>query len=283
MRLRSLLGIALAALVLSGCADEPESESPGPKPSAPPTAQGVRLPPEKAVLDYQLGAAYPPPGGVTLVVRDSTAEPAPGLYSVCYVNGFQSQPGERDVWLTERAHLVLKDSSGKPVNDPKWPDEFLLDTSTPAARGELAAIFGATVDRCAAKGFQAVEIDNLDSFLRSDGRLTADDNLAYAKALADRAHGKGLAIGQKNSAEQAARGRSEVGFDFAVTEECHRWSECSSYTGVYGTHVLDIEYTDDLRGTFRDVCADPETPATTTLRDRLLVAAGGRDYAFDHC
>ncbi|MFD9703005.1 endo alpha-1,4 polygalactosaminidase [Lentzea sp. NPDC059081] len=282
MKPRSLLGIALAVLVAAGCADEPSSE-PEQAVSAPPTAPGVQLPPEKAILDYQLGAAYPPPEKVTLVVRDSTAEPARGLYSVCYVNGFQSQPNERDVWLGERKHLLLGDSAGKPVVDPKWPDEFLLDTSTPAARGELAAIFGATIDQCAAKGFQAVEIDNLDSFLRSDGRLKADDNLAYAKALAERAHGRGLAIGQKNSAEQAGRGRAEVGFDFAVTEECHRWSECSSYTDVYGTHVMDIEYTDDLRGTFGDVCADPATPATTTLRDRLLVAAGGKDYSFQHC
>ncbi|ANZ43508.1 hypothetical protein BBK82_43115 [Lentzea guizhouensis] len=236
-----------------------------------------------AVLDYQLGAAYAPPAGVNLVTRDSTASPAAGLYSICYVNGFQTQPADRDVWLNQRGHLILKDSSGKPIIDPNWPDEFLLDTSTSAKRTELASIIGRTIDTCASKGFKAVEVDNLDSYLRARGKLSVNNNLAYAKLLADRSHSRNLAIGQKNSAEQAERGRSEVGFDFAVSEECHRWEECSSYSDVYGAHVMDVEYTDDLRGTFEDVCDDPDTPATTTLRDRYLVGPNDPDYAFDHC
>jgi hypothetical protein len=247
------------------------------------SAAAVELPPAGAVLDYQLGAAYTPPRGVNLVTRDATASPAPGIYTICYVNGFQTQPGDRSVWLNQRGHLILKDSRGNPIIDPNWPDEFLLDTSTSAKRTELAGIIGATIDTCANKGFKAVEVDNLDSYLRSKGKLTVSNNLAYAKLLADRTHNRGLAIGQKNSAEQAARGRSEVGFDFAVSEECHRWEECSSYSDVYGSRTMDIEYTDDLRGTFEDVCNDPDTPATTTLRDRYLVGPGQSGYAFDHC
>jgi hypothetical protein len=246
-------------------------------------AAAVQLPPTGAVLDYQLGAAYTPPSGVTMVTRDSTASPAAGLYNICYVNGFQTQPGDKNVWLNQRKHLILKDSSGNPIIDPEWPDEFLLDTSTSAKRTELAGIMGSTIDLCASKGFKAVEVDNLDSYSRSRNKLTVSNNLAYAKLLADRAHGKNLAIGQKNSAEQAAQAKSQVGFDFAVSEECHRWEECSSYSDVYKDHVMDIEYTDDLRGTFKDVCNDPDTPATTTLRDRYLVGPGNRDYAFDYC
>ncbi|WP_329792907.1 endo alpha-1,4 polygalactosaminidase [Lentzea sp. DG1S-22] len=272
---RALTRTALAAVAAAACAAGPLTPAS--------QAAAVELPPVGAVLDYQLGSAYTPPGGVNLVTRDSTASPAPGIYSICYVNGFQSQPGDRDVWLNQRGHLVLKDSSGRPITDPNWPDELLFDTSTAAKRTELASIIGATIDRCAAKGFKAVEVDNLDSYLRSRGKLSVNNNLAYAKLLADRAHGKNLAIGQKNSAEQASRGRTEVGFDFAVSEECHRWEECSSYSDVYGSHVMDIEYTDDLRGTFEDVCDDPDTPATTTLRDRYLVGPDDSGYAFDHC
>ncbi|GLY50658.1 endo alpha-1,4 polygalactosaminidase [Lentzea sp. NBRC 102530] len=273
---RALAGTVLTALAVAACAAVPPASgaaSPAP----------FELPPVGAVLDYQLGAAYPPPSGVNLVTRDSTASPAPGMYSICYVNGFQTQPADRNVWLNQRGHLILKGSNGKPIIDPNWPDEFLLDTSTSAKRSELAGIIGATIDTCANKGFKAVEVDNLDSYLRSKGKLSVDDNLAYAKLLADRTHNRGLAIGQKNSAEQTARARSEVGFDFAVSEECHRWEECSSYSDVYKEHVMDIEYTDDLRGTFEDVCNDPDTPATTTLRDRYLVAPGNSAYAFDHC
>ncbi|MET9227850.1 endo alpha-1,4 polygalactosaminidase [Lentzea sp. NPDC003310] len=272
---RALAGTALAAVALAACVAAPLTSSA--------SALAVELPPTGAVLDYQLGAAYTPPSGVTLVTRDSTAGPAAGIYTICYVNGFQTQPADRAVWLNQRGHLILKDSSGRPIIDPNWPDEFLLDTSTSAKRTELASIIGRTIDTCAAKGFKAVEVDNLDSYLRSRGKLSVDNNLAYAKLLADRSHGKGLAIGQKNSAEQAYRGRTEVGFDFAVSEECHRWEECSSYSDVYEEHVMDIEYTDDLRGTFEDVCNDPDTPATTTLRDRYLVDPDDSDYAFDHC
>ncbi|MGW6445772.1 endo alpha-1,4 polygalactosaminidase [Lentzea sp. NPDC055074] len=275
---RALAGTALTALALAACVAGPLASS-----QADTSAAAIEPPPVGAVLDYQLGAAYTPPRGVTLVTRDATASPAASLYTICYVNGFQSQPADRDVWLNQRGHLVLKDSSGRPIIDPNWPDEFLLDTSTSAKRTELASIIGRTIDQCASKGFKAVEVDNLDSYLRSRGRLSVDNNLAYAKLLADRSHAKGLAIGQKNSAEQAARGRSEVGFDFAVSEECHRWEECSSYSDVYLDHVMDIEYTDDLRGTFEDVCNDPDTPATTTLRDRYLVGPGQSGYAFDHC
>lgn len=266
--------LTATALALGACV--------GP-PTTPASAAAVQLPPANAVLDYQLGAAYTPPAGVNLVTRDSTAAPAPGIYNICYVNGFQTQPADRNTWLNQRNHLILKDSSGKPIVDPNWPDEFLLDTSTSAKRTELAGIIGATIDQCANKGFKAVEVDNLDSFLRSKGKLTVNNNLAYAKLLADRAHNRNLAIGQKNSSEQTARARTEVGFDFAVSEECHRWEECSAYSDVYGSHVMDIEYTDDLRGTFKDVCRDPDTPATTTLRDRHLVGPGDPAYAFDHC
>lgn len=272
---RVLTGTALAAAALAACVVGPLTSSS--------QAAAVQLPPANAVLDYQLGVAYTPPKGVNLVTRDSTASPAPGIYNICYVNGFQTQPADRGTWLNQRKHLLLKDSSGNPMIDPDWPDEFLLDTSTAAKRTELASIIGSSIDQCANKGFKAVEVDNLDSYSRSGGRLSVNNNLAYAKLLADRTHNRGLAIGQKNSPEQASRGRSEVGFDFAVSEECHRWEECASYSDVYGAHVMDIEYTDDLRGTFKDVCSDPDTPATTTLRDRFLVGPGQSAYAFDHC
>jgi hypothetical protein len=52
---------------------------------------------------------------------------------------------------------------------------------------------------------------------------------------------------------------------------------------VYGKHVIDIEYTDDLRGTFAQVCARSGTPPMTILRDRDLVARGQKGYTYQHC
>ncbi|MBK1785959.1 endo alpha-1,4 polygalactosaminidase [Prauserella sp. ASG 168] len=248
-----------------------------------PTGQAGQAWPEGARFDYQLGAAYPPGDGVGLVVRDSTAEPAEGAYNVCYVNGFQSQPQDRDLWLEDRRDLVLSGDDGEPVTDPAWPDELILDTSTPAKRERLAEFAGEVVARCADSGFQAIEVDNLDSYTRSAGALDVEDNLALAAELARIAHEHGVLIGQKNAAELGERGRDEAGFDFAVAEECVRWDECSAYTDVYGQAVLDIEYTDDLEGPFREACERVPTPRSTILRDRDLVGPDERGYTYDAC
>ncbi|WP_434445424.1 endo alpha-1,4 polygalactosaminidase [Lentzea sp. E54] len=280
-RSRLLLSAALAVTAATALAAGPLTTSSQAEDAG--ATAAVRLPPTSGVLDYQLGAAYTPPSDVTLVTRDSTASPEPGKYNICYVNGFQTQPGESAYWRDHRGHLLVQDASGNPVIDPGWPKEYLLDTSTQAKRTELASIIGAVIDRCADKGFQAVEIDNLDSYLRARGKLTVNHNLAFASLLKTRAHDRGLAIGQKNAAEESARARGEVGFDFAVSEECHAWDECAAYSDVYGGHVMNIEYDGELRGTFEDVCDDPQTPAVTTLRDKMLVSPEDGGYVFDHC
>jgi hypothetical protein len=265
----ALLAIAVA-LVLSGCAAGP----------AGPAAPGG--PPPGATIDYQLGGGYDPAAGVRGVVRDSTDSPAPGLYSICYVNGFQTQPSESADWLSLRSHLVLM-ADGEPVVDPDWPDELILDTATAADRAAIAEAVTPTLRRCADAGFDAVEIDNLDSYTRSGDALTADGAIALATLYAATAHDLGLTIAQKNAAELSGRARHEAGFDFAVAEECHRFDECESYTDVYGDAVVDIEYTDDLRGTFADVCADPRVPASTILRDRELAPASDPAHVFESC
>jgi len=283
MRSRIRAGIVAAAIgavvMLAGCAaDTPDST--GTAHSATPHS-GVALPPTHATVDYQLGGGYVPAAGVGGVARDSTDEPAAGLYSICYVNGFQTQPADRERWLADDPDLVLQGDGG-PIIDENWPDELIVDTSTADKRERIAALMSDALDACAEKGFDAIEIDNLDSYTRSEGRLTVDDALALASLYADTAHAAGLAIAQKNAAELGTRGR-DAGFDFAVTEECHRFDECAVYTDVYGAHVLDIEYTDDLRGDFADVCADPQVPASTILRDRDLTLPGDSDYAFEAC
>lgn len=246
--------------------------------AAPVLAQTGPLP-EGGVADYQLGGGYPPPSGVTIVVRDSTDTPEPGYFNICYVNGFQTQPG--DTWPKD---LLVRGADGEPLVDEGWPDEFLLDTSTEAARRANLERLAPALEACAKKGFSAVEFDNLDSYTRSGGRLEMEDALAFAKLLVGAARALGLPAGQKNSAEFGTRGRDEVGFAFAVAEECHVWQECAAYTGVYGRgQVLGIEYAGELRGTFAEACADPARPGSLILRDRLLKPAGAEGHVFDAC
>ncbi|RUQ99143.1 endo alpha-1,4 polygalactosaminidase [Labedella endophytica] len=280
-----IAALATAALLVTSLAACGSPEDP---------VDHLRLPPEAttgvshapfpagAGVDYQLGGAYPPADGVGIVARDSTEEPAAGVWSICYVNGFQTQPGESEEWLAERPELVLH-VDGEPFADPNWPDEYVLDTSTPANRLAIMGVIGSIIDGCSDAGFQAVEIDNLDSFSRSGDQLAAEDNIALAALFAERAHADGMAIGQKNAAELSGDLKRTVGFDFAVSEECHRFEECAAYTDVYGSSVIDIEYTDDLRGSFADVCADPTTPPSVVLRDRDLLPSGEPGYVFETC
>ncbi|RKR76245.1 endo alpha-1,4 polygalactosaminidase [Frondihabitans australicus] len=236
------------------------------------------LPPTTGAADYQLGGAYTPPKGVTVVTRDSTSKPAKGVYSICYVNGFQTQPDVK--WPSD---LILHAASGAPLVDPGWPDEHIIDISTAAKRTAAAKIIAKSTDLCARKGFSAVEFDNLDSYTRSKKQLTLDDAIAFAKLLVAEAHDRDLAAGQKNTDQLGSRGKTQIGYDFAVSEECDTFDECDQYTRVYGKHVIDIEYTDDLRGTFAQVCARKHTPPMTELRDRDLTTPGSKDYVYRSC
>jgi hypothetical protein len=237
----------------------------------------LALPPVNGGLDYQLGGAYAPPSGVTIVSRDRTAAPAAGLYNICYVNGFQIQPGEEATWMRDHPTLLLRDAGGNPVIDVDW-GETLIDTSTAAKRTELAGVIGGWIDQCAADGFDAVEIDNLDSYARSMGLLTADDNVAAIALFAARAHAAGLAIAQKNSTDLVPR-RAEMGTDFVVAEECNTYSECDQYIAGYGEHVLMIEY---VRSDFDTGCA-AYPGYSIVLRDRNLVPMGSGGYVYSGC
>ncbi len=236
------------------------------------------LPEANAAFDYQLGGAYDPPAGVQIVSRDRGDAPAPGLYGICYVNGFQTQPGEAGFWLDDHPELVLRDTNGDPVIDPDWPDEMLLDITTDANRTAIAAIVGGWIDGCAAAGYAAVEIDNLDTYSRSSGRIATTDAIATAALFSARAHANGLAIAQKNSLEIIDH-HDEMGFDFAVAEECDAFDECDGYTAAYGDRVFVIEYDD---ASFATGCADfPQL--SIVRRDRELTMPGDVAYVFDGC
>ena len=237
----------------------------------------LRLPPANAAFDYQLGEPYTPPTGVQIVARDRRASPAPGVYSICYVNGFQTQPDERRFWTSTHPDLLLRDGSGAFVIDPDW-DEIILDVRTEENRAALADIVGPWIVQCAADGFDAVEIDNLDTYSRSGGRVTQDNAVSFMRMLADIAHARGLPIAQKNSAEVLGR-RAEMGTDFAVAEECNRYHECGDFTSVYGDLVFVIEYS---RGDFRAGCRDfPEL--SIVLRDINLTSPITAAYVYDGC
>ena len=253
--------------------DDPTSGTTDPTGEPPP----FQLPPADAGLDYQLGGAYPPPPGVGVVSRDRNAPPADGLYNVCYVNGFQTQPDEEAFWLEMHPELVLRYGDNTPVIDEDW-GEMLLDTRTPESRAALAEIVGGWIAGCGAAGYQAIEIDNLDSYARSDGLLDQDQAVAFMALLSATAHAGGMAIAQKNSTELLPR-RAEMATDFAVSEECNHYDECDDYLATYGDAVLMIEYSD---ADFAKGCAGyPQI--SIVRRDLDLTMPGDAQYVYDGC
>jgi hypothetical protein len=274
----------LAVLTTAGCSARPggADQTAGTHGSASGSA-GYRDLPTSGIPDYQLGGGSTPPAGVTVVERDSTDRPAAGTYGICYVNGFQTQPDATAAWERDHPEALLRTTAGKPVSDPGWPDEVLLDTRSAGTRATIARVLGADVARCADRGFDAVEFDNLDSWTRSGGRLTRAGNTALAALLVETAHRAGLAAGQKNTPQLGSAGRTRIGFDFVVAEECVQYDECGAYTAAYGDRVLDVEYADTLERDWSAVCALPDRPRMTILRDRDLVPAGDPGHVFRHC
>ncbi|GLB45070.1 putative glycoside hydrolase family 114 protein [Lyophyllum shimeji] len=246
--------------------------------------RSVTPPPVNGKFDYQIGGSYTPASDVTIVSRDNAENPAAGKYNICYLNAFQTQPEAQSWWKTNHPDLLLKKSDGSYFQDQDWPGEFFLDTTTDAKRQALLAIHQTTIDSCASKGFNAIEPDNLDTFTRSNGLLTKADNLAFAKLLADYAHGKGLAFGQKNTgSDLGSSGKTTVGFDFAIAEECGYYNECDSYTNVYGNNVIEIEYSDNGKSAYTAACSARGAQISIIYRDRDVVPNGDSAYVYQAC
>ena len=276
---RRWIAAATLVLTLAGC-----SSLPLPRQDAEPLLgpQSVTRPPVDATFDYQIGGSYAPASAAAGVDRDRHEFAVAGAYSICYLNAFQTQPDELAYWKQHHGSLLLKKGE-RHVTDPGWPGEYLLNTSTVKKRAAIARVVGGWIDGCATAGYRAVEPDNLDSWTRSRGRLSRSDNLALAKLLVGRAHAAGLAIAQKNAAELGDAGRFEVGFDFAIAEECQVYDECGDYTDVYGNNVIEIEYADNPHRAYRQACAARGDDIAVILRDRDVVAHGRPGYVYRSC
>ena len=123
-----------------------------------------------------------------------------------------------------------------------WPGERWLDIRRIDL---LAPILRSRLDLCAAKGFEAVEPDNIQIAGNDTGfPLTYADQLAYAGWLAEEAHSRGLAIGLKNAPEMVAEALPL--FDFTITEDAfhYNWIEAMLPFVEAGKAVFAAEYTD---------------------------------------
>ena len=128
----------------------------------------------------------------------------------------------------------------------KWLDIRRLDLVAPLMRSRL--------DSCKAKGFDAVEPDNMEIHSNGTGfPITYEDQRKYALWLADEAHQRGMAIGMKNAPDQVKDLIDH--FDFAITEDAFvfGWAEKMLPFIEAGKPVFAAEY-DDTGVNFGAAC-----------------------------
>jgi hypothetical protein len=157
---------------------------------------------------------------------------AQGDRAICYISAGSWEPFRSD------ARDFPKRLLGRPIagfEEERWLDIRRL--------GKLRPIMEARIDECAAKGFDAVDPDNVDGYQnRTDFPLDASDQLAYNSFVANAAHARGMAVGLKNDLGQVRKLLPY--FDFAVNEQCFQYHECDVLERFIaaGKPVFGIEY-----------------------------------------
>ncbi|MFD9796775.1 endo alpha-1,4 polygalactosaminidase [Streptomyces sp. NPDC059070] len=262
---RLLLPVALLALLLAGCSsssdddagpDESDNAAPTRAPSAPATTPGRSAPPSPSATPS--GPAHrrwqPRPGVAWQWQLTGKLDPTVDV-PVYDVDGFNVSKAQVDD-LHRRGRKVICYVSTGAWEDfrpdagrfPKsvlgkgngWKGERWLDVRRTDVLGPLMA---ARFDMCRAKGFDAVEPDNMDGYDNESGfPLTGEEQLAYNRLIARLAHDRGLAVGLKNDLDQIPQLVGD--FDFAVNEQCAEFGECGvlgAFTRA-GKAVFHVEY-----------------------------------------
>ena len=187
---------------------------------------------------------------------------ARGRKVICYISvgSWEDWRPDKDQFPTE---VLGNDYDGWPGE--KWLDIRQID--------KLAPILRARLDLCKAKGFDALEPDNMEIHTNNTGfPLTYEDQLKFALWLAEEAHQRGLAIGVKNAPDQVKDLVEH--FDFAITEDAfyYDWAEDMLPFIASGKPVFAAEYT-DLGGDFESYCRrSQELNFSTILKQRGLDA-----------
>jgi hypothetical protein len=180
-----------------------------------------------------------------------------GRRVICYFSAgsFEDFRGDADAFSPEDLGDTLDG----------FADERWLDIRSSA----VAAIMRARLEVAAEKGCDGVEPDNVDGYANETGfPLTARDQLAFNRFIANEAHRLGLSVGLKNDLDQIPDLRAY--FDFAVNEQCHEFDECDTLTLFIadGKPVFNAEYADPFvndPARREEICTDAQDRDIQTL------------------
>jgi hypothetical protein len=157
---------------------------------------------------------------------------AQGKKVICYIDFGTSETNRADIGAFPASVQGLAN---------QFPGEQWLDIRQ---LGVLEPIMTARMQMCVAKGFDALEADNVDGYANATGfPLNASDQLTYDTWIATTAHGLGLSVGLKNDNDQAAQ--LQPYFDWALDEQCNEFSQCGTESAFTTANkaVFNAEYT----------------------------------------
>ena len=141
---------------------------------------------------------------------------ARGVRTVCVINAGAWENWRPDSGAFDQ-RLIGESFAG-------WGGERWLDIRALEA---LQPILARRLDLCVATGFDGVLFRNLDGYAHRTGfPLTAKDQLAYDRWLAQEARSRGLAVGIMNALELTPELVGLV--DFAVAEGCFEAGDCAA-------------------------------------------------------
>ena len=155
-----------------------------------------------------------------------------------------------------------------------WAGERWLDISNE----NLAPIMRKRLDLAVEKGCDGVDPDNMDSYTNNTGfNLSADNQLAYNKFIANEARKRGLSVGLKNDLNQIVE--LEPYFDFSINEQCNIYNECDKLTPFIEANkpIFNIEYhkkyIENNNNERDNLCSDTKALKIQTLILPLLLDA----------
>jgi hypothetical protein len=189
----------------------------------------VPAPPYRIVQVYDID-------GFDATASDVASLHAAGMQVICYLS-----VGSYENWRPDAASFS---ASILGSNVDHWQGERWLDIrDIQRPDSALARIMNARLDMCRSKGFDAVELDNMDGYTNDTGfPLTSAQQAGYDAYLANGARQRGLSAVMKNDVDQVSTLLPY--FDMALNEECNRYGECGLLKQFVeaGKPVFNAEY-----------------------------------------
>ncbi|PWQ92725.1 endo alpha-1,4 polygalactosaminidase [Leucothrix pacifica] len=133
----------------------------------------------------------------------------------------------------------------------------------------VLSIMTRRMDLAVEKGCDGVEPDNMDGYTNNPGfKLSAKDQLAFNRNIANAAHARGLSVGLKNDLDQVSDLIDY--YDFAVNEQCFEYEECDTLTPFIkaGKAVFHTEYKEEYlqnEGNKKAICDQARALSFSTL------------------